>query len=99
MTRTATEQELTGALRELSRMLDKYYKKAPIIIIDEYDTPIHQGHNCGFYDEVILFMRNLFSCAFKDDRHLSYGFLTGILRVEKESIFGGLNNLKVLRQP
>ena len=92
--RTATEQELTGALRELSRMLSQHYQKAPIIIIDEYDTPIQQGYTCDYYDKVILFMRNLFSGAFKDNRHLAYGFLTGILRVAKESIFSGLNNLK-----
>ncbi len=49
----------------------------------------------GFYDKVILFMRNLFSGGLKDNRHLSYGFLTGILRVDKEGIFSGLNNLKV----
>ena len=50
------------------------------------DTPIQQGHTLGFYDEVILFMRNLFSGVLKDNKHLSYGFLTGILRVAKESI-------------
>lgn len=83
------------ALQNLSQMLDEHYGIAPIIIIDEYDTPIQQGHMCGFYDEVILFMRNLFSSGLKDNRHLSYGFLTGILRVAKESIFSGLNNLKI----
>lgn len=91
----ATEVELTGALCELSQMLHEHYNIAPIIIIDEYDTPIQQGHMYGFYDDVVLFMRNLFSGGLKDNRHLSYGFLTGILRVAKESIFSGLNNLKV----
>ena len=67
----------------------------PIVIIDEYDTPIQQGHVNGFYDTVIGFMRNLFSGGLKDNPHLSYGFLTGILRVAKESIFSGLNNLKI----
>lgn len=76
-------------------MLDEHYGIPPIIIIDEYDTPIQQGHMRGFYDKVILFMRNLFSGGLKDNRHLSYGFLTGILHVAKESIFSGLNNLKV----
>lgn len=94
VTQTASEQELTGALRELSKMLDEHYRKAPVIIVDEYDTPIQQGYTCNFYNKVILFMRNLFSGGFKDNRHLSYGFLTGILRVAKESIFSGLNNLK-----
>jgi len=90
-----TEVELTGALRELSQMLHEHYGIAPIIIIDEYDTPIQQGHVHGFYDDVVLFMRNLFSGGLKDNHHLSYGFLTGILRVAKESIFSGLNNLKI----
>ena len=66
-----------------------------IIIIDEYDTPIQQGHTCGFYEDVIRFIRNLFSGGLKDNPHLSYGFLTGILRVAQESIFSGLNNLKI----
>lgn len=91
----ATETELVISLQMLSAMLDKHHGIAPIIIIDEYDTPIHQGHICGFYDKVVLFMRNLFSGGFKDNRHLSYGFMTGILRVAKESIFSGLNNVKV----
>lgn len=94
LNREATEQELTGALRELSKMLHEFYEKSPIIIIDEYDTPIQQGYSCEFYEKVILFMRNLFSGAFKDNQYLAYGFLTGILRVAKESIFSGLNNLK-----
>ena len=71
------------------------YGIAPIIIIDEYDIPIQQGYMQGFYDPVVLFMRNLFSGGLKDNRHLSYGFLTGILRVAKESIFSGLNNLAI----
>ena len=79
----------------LSRMLHAHYGIAPIIIIDEYDTPIQQGYFCNYYNEIILFMRNLFSRGLKDNQHLSYGFLTGILRVAKESIFSGLNNLKI----
>lgn len=91
----ANEVELSSALLDLSRMLHKHYEVAPIIIIDEYDIPIQQGHMKGYYDEVILFMRNLFSGGLKDNKHLSYGFLTGILRVAKESIFSGLNNLTI----
>ena len=90
-----TEVELSNALLNLSQMIHKHHGIAPIIIIDEYDTPIQQGYSCGFYDQVILFMRNLFSGGLKDNKHLSYGFLTGILRVAKESIFSGLNNLKI----
>lgn len=84
-----------SAFLMLSKMLHEHYGIAPIIIIDEYDTPIQQGYSRGFYDEVILFMRNLFSGGLKDNHHLSYGFLTGILCVAKESIFSGLNNLKI----
>lgn len=87
--------ELSNALEDLSRVLHEHHGVAPIIIIDEYDTPIQQGHAKGFYDDVVGFMRNLFSGGLKDNKHLSYGFLTGILRVAKESIFSGLNNLTI----
>ncbi len=86
---------MDSALYMLSKMLHEHHGIAPIIIIDEYDIPIQQGHMRGYYDKVILFMRNLFSGGFKDNKHLSYGFLTGILRVAKESIFSGLNNLVI----
>ena len=90
-----TEVELSSALADLSAMLHKHYGTAPVIIIDEYDTPIQQGYMKGYYEEIILFMRNLFSGGFKDNRHLAFGFLTGILRVAKESIFSGMNNLSI----
>lgn len=92
---TASEVDLTSALEKLSQMLRKHYDIAPIIIIDEYDTPIQEGYSKDFYDEIIGFMRNFFSGAFKDNKNLSYGFLTGILRIAQESIFSGLNNLNV----
>lgn len=92
---SATEVDLTSALENLSKMLTEHYGKAPVIIIDEYDTPIQEGYAKDFYDEIIGFMRNFFSGAFKDNKNLSYGFLTGILRVAQESIFSGLNNLTV----
>lgn len=92
---TANEVELSAALENLSKMLAAHYDKAPIIIIDEYDTPIQEGYAKDFYDEIIGFMRNFFSGAFKDNKNLSYGFLTGILRIAQESIFSGLNNLTV----
>ena len=91
----ANEVELSSAMENLSRMLTRYYGKAPVIIIDEYDTPIQEGYAKDFYDEIIGFMRNFFSGAFKDNKNLSYGFLTGILRIAQESIFSGLNNLTV----
>ena len=91
----ASEVDLTVSLAKLSRMLTKHYGKAPIIIIDEYDTPIQEGYSKDFYDEIIGFMRNFFSGAFKDNKNLTYGFLTGILRIAQESIFSGLNTLTV----
>lgn len=91
----ASEVELSAALQKLSKMLMTYHGKAPIIIIDEYDTPIQEGYSKEFYDEIIGFMRNFFSGGFKDNKNLSYGFLTGILRIAHESIFSGLNNLTV----
>lgn len=93
--REASEVDLTASLEKLSQMLTKHYGKAPIIIIDEYDTPIQEGYSKDFYDGIISFMRNFFSGAFKDNRNLSFGFLTGILRIAQESIFSGLNNLIV----
>lgn len=92
---TANEVELTSSLERLSKMLASHYDKAPVIIIDEYDTPIQEGYSKDFYYEIIGFMRNFFSGAFKDNKNLSYGFLTGILRIAQESIFSGLNNLTV----
>ena len=91
----ASVVDMTEALEKLSQMLAKHYEKASIIIIDEYDTPIQEGYSKDFYDEIIGFMRNFFSGAFKDNRNLTYGFLTGILRIAQESIFSGLNNLTV----
>ena len=91
----AEKTDMTLSFSQLSQMLHQHYDVAPIIIIDEYDIPIQQGYMKGYYDKVILFMRNLFSGGLKDNKHLSYGFLTGILRVAKESIFSGLNNLTI----
>ncbi len=90
-----TTVEVQMSLQILSRLLYKHYDKECIIIIDEYDTPIQQGHSCKFYNEIIEFMRAFFSGGLKDNSCLAYGFLTGILRVAKESIFSGLNNLKI----
>ena len=92
---TANHNDYAMALLNLSRMLDEHWGIAPVIIIDEYDTPIQQGYDRGYYEQIVDFMRILFSGGLKDNSHLSFGFLTGILRVAKESIFSGLNNLKV----
>lgn len=91
---SADEVDCQMGLQLLSMLLHKHYGKECIIIIDEYDTPIQQGHSCNFYSEIVNFMRNFFSGGLKDNSHLAFGFLTGILRVAKESIFSGMNNLK-----
>ena len=91
---TGDEVDCQMGLQLLSLLLHKHYGRECIIIIDEYDTPIQQGHTCNFYPEIVNFMRNFFSGGLKDNPHLAFGFLTGILRVANESIFSGMNNLK-----
>lgn len=91
---SADDVDYQMGLQLLSLLLHKHHGEQAIIIIDEYDTPIQQGHSCNFYPEIVSFMRNFFSGGLKDNPHLAFGFLTGILRVAKESIFSGMNNLK-----
>ncbi len=95
VSKAASTVDLSHALEYLSQMLHKHHNECAVVIIDEYDTPIQQGHTKGFYEDVIGFMRNLLSGCLKDNKHLAYGFLTGILRVAKESIFSGLNNIVI----
>ena len=90
-----SEIDYEMSLQILSLLLHKHYGQPCIIIIDEYDTPIQQGHHYDFYSQIVHFMRNFFSGGLKDNSHLAFGFLTGILRVAKESIFSGMNNLKI----
>ena len=85
------EVDCQMGLQLFSLLLYKHYNKECVIIVDEYDTPIQQGHLCDFYNEIVDFMRNFFSGGLKDNPHLAFGFLTGVL---KESIFSGMNNLK-----
>lgn len=91
----ASMAEYQFSLQALSRMLHQHHKQAPVIIIDEYDTPIQEGFVNGYYDEAIEFIRNFFSAALKDNLHAKLIIMTGILRVAKESIFSGLNNIRV----
>ena len=91
----ATLKDLTTSLLSLSAMLYKHHGIQPMIIIDEYDTPIQTANEYGYYEEMVNFMRIFLSSAFKDNPYLFRGMLTGITRVSKESIFSGLNNLKV----
>ena len=86
---------LSDSIKVLSAMLYKHHGVKPLILIDEYDVPIQAGYEFGFYREIVNFMRNMLSGAFKDNPNLYRGVLTGVSRVSKESIFSGLNNLDV----
>ena len=90
-----TKDDIEISLRKLSKYLYNYYGEKVIILIDEYDTPIQHGYFSGIYDETIGFMRNFLSNTLKDNIYLEKAMLTGILRVARESIFSGLNNLEV----
>lgn len=87
--------EYVFSLQALSRMLHQHHKQAPVIIIDEYDTPIQEGFVNGYYDDAVEFIRSFFSAALKDNPHARQIVMTGILRIAKESIFSGLNNIRV----
>ncbi|MCP4104091.1 MAG: AAA family ATPase [Desulfobacteraceae bacterium] len=91
----AEQPDYADALRYLSRFLRKYHNKRAVILIDEYDTPIHTAYTGGFYREAVNFMRNLLSGGLKDNEHLFKGVVTGILRIARESVFSDLNNLAV----
>ncbi|VFN02283.1 MAG: PD-(D/E)XK nuclease superfamily protein [Candidatus Kentron sp. G] len=93
---TATDQSAyENSLKNLLTWLERATGERVILLIDEYDTPIHAGYQSGFYEQIISFMRNWLSGALKDHASLEKGVLTGILRVARESIFSGLNNLAV----
>ncbi|MBC5644635.1 AAA family ATPase [Parabacteroides sp. BX2] len=93
--RKATPDEITGSLRLLSELLTVYWGTPPLVLLDEYDTPIRVAFDKGYYDRMIGFMRNFMSLVFKDNTDIFRGVITGILRVSKESIFSGLNNIDV----
>lgn len=85
-----------SALKNLTRYLYNYYgERKVIVLIDEYDTPIIQSYQEGYYKKAILFFKKFYGDALKDNSYLQYGVMTGILRIAKEGIFSGLNNLKV----
>ncbi len=92
--KTALRTTFQGSLKKLSKYLYNFYNQKVVILIDEYDSPIQAGYR-KFYDKSISFMRSLLSGAFKDNKYLYKGVITGILRVSKESIFSGLNNMGV----
>jgi hypothetical protein len=83
------------SLQLLCKLLTKHYGIKPILIIDEYDVPLDKAYQAGYYDEMISLIRNLLGNALKTNSDLNFAVLTGCLRISKESIFTGLNNLKV----
>ena len=95
LTRTATTGLFEKSLQFLSRLLNEFYQQRVIVLIDEYDAPMHAAYTYGYYDEMIDFMRPFLSKVLKDNISLERGILTGILRAAKEGIFSGLNNLRV----
>ena len=84
-----------NSLKNLLRYLYEYYNKKVVVLIDEYDTPIVSGYNNGYKKEVLDLYRSLYSTVLKSNTHLQFSVMTGILRIAKEGIFSGLNNLKV----
>ena len=93
--RKANENELADSLAKLMEIMQAYYDKPVILLIDEYDAPIQQAWERSFYDECIGFMRRFLGRALKTNASLDFAVLTGVLRIAKESIFSGLNNLDV----
>ena len=91
-----TEAILGDSLRVLSEMLEKHHKTKVILLIDEYDVPLAKAHANGYYDQMISLIRNLLGETLKTNNSLKFAVLTGCLQISKESIFTGLNNLKVL---
>jgi hypothetical protein len=92
---TASQSAYEDSLKLLSYYLTAFHGQKAILLIDEYDTPIQAGYVNGYYDEIVGFMRNFLSGGLKDNINLEKGVVTGIMRIARESIFSGLNNLGV----
>ena len=90
-----TEDMAAASLKILSQLLEKHYGRKTILLIDEYDVPLDKAFQAGYYDEMVSLIRNLLGNALKTNDSLYFAVLTGCLRISKESIFTGLNNLKV----
>lgn len=92
---TGSEADFSMCLKTLAKYLEKYYNQKVIILIDEYDTPLVSAYTNGYYKEAMNFFKTLYLSAMKDNEYLQFGVMTGILRIAKEGIFSGLNNLLV----
>ena len=95
LTRRMEEDTITSSLQELTELLEIHYGQRVVVLIDEYDVPLAKAHENGYYNEMVLLLRNLFGNALKSNPSLAFAILTGCLRIAKESIFTGLNNYKV----
>lgn len=96
MTEKAAEMDYANSILFLSKCLETYYGKKAVVIIDEYDVPLENSFTCGFYKEMINFIRAIFESGLKDNTSLEFAAITGCLRISKESIFTGLNNLSIV---
>ncbi len=96
MTEKAAERDYAKSILFLSKCLETYYGKKAVVIIDEYDVPLENSFTCGFYKEMINFIRALFESSLKDNTSIEFAAITGCLRISKESIFTGLNNLSIV---
>ena len=92
----AEPEEYLGALKFLSECLRRIYGRKAVILIDEYDVPLENAYFAGFYDKMVSLIRSLFESALKTNENLEFAVITGCLRISKESIFTGLNNLNVV---
>lgn len=95
MSRQMGEQTLSDSLRTLTRLLETHYGKKTILLIDEYDVPLQKAFYGGYYDQMVRLLCSMFSQALKTNSSLEFAVLTGCLRISKESIFTGMNNLRV----
>ena len=92
----AEPSDYATSLQFLSECLEQYHKQKTIILLDEYDVPLENAYFNGFYDEMVSFIRSLFESALKTNGSLKFAIVTGCLRISRESIFTGLNNLKII---
>lgn len=93
LNQTASDADLADSLKDLIKYLHDYHNNAVVVLIDEYDTPIQSAYLFDYYEEIVNFFRNFFGAALKDNRYLFKAVLTGILRVSRENLFSGLNNI------
>lgn len=95
LSRNMEEDTITSSLQELTELLEAHFSKKVVVLIDEYDVPLAKAYENGYYNEMVLLIRNLFGNVLKTNDSLAFAVLTGCLRIAKESIFTGLNNFKV----